>query len=332
MELYKNFPPGWQHLKVPTSSRRAAQAALSLYAASRMRAVWAQRIAWAGVALLGPRFLPGRARPWTPIDKGVWEHLLRRWRSELGPFDAVAGYQRTLSSRAGFAALLLRRGTPLAFVKLRPAGGAELASSLEEQALRVMGASAPHFFSTPQLLSAGVVDSWRYFCTSTLPRRLHRAPSSPPLSVITEEIAAGLAALPRPAGTPSHWRGMHGDFTPWNLRQSGDRLFLLDWENAGWGPPDSDEIGYRLSASLIGVSSGTTAWSPSPDSLEAIRFWIEQASTWRGSKRDDQYVAAALRRLEAMEAQVSVMSLGSPHSARSDAPSARERGLRTDAT
>ena len=263
----------------------------------------------------------------------MWEELSRRWRGELGAFDAVAGYQRTVASRSGFAVLLLRGGVPLAFVKLRPAvANAEAASSHEEQALQIIETSAPRSFNTLRLLSAGVVDSWRYFCTSTLPPRLHRAPSSPPLSAITEEIAAGLAALPRPAGTPSHWRGMHGDFTPWNLRQSGERLFLLDWEHAGWGPPDADEIGYRLSASLIGVSSGTTAWSPSPDSLEAIRFWIEQASTWRGSKRDDQYVAAALRALEAMEAQVSAMSLGSPHSARSDAPSARERGLRTDAT
>jgi hypothetical protein len=305
--MYKSFPPGWEHLKIPTSSRRAALAGLSLYAASRTPAVWGQRIAWAGVALLGPRILPGRARPWTPVEAGVWEELSRRWRTEVGAFDAVAGYKRTLSSRVGFAALLLRRGTPLAFVKLRPAGDSEHASNIEERALQLIEASGPRSFSAPRLLSAGVVESWRYFCTSALPPRLHRAPSSPRLSEITAEIRAGLAALSRPAGTPSHWQGMHGDFTPWNLRQIGERLFLLDWEHAGWGPPNADEIGYRLSASLIGVSSGTATWSPTPDSLEAIRFWTEQASTWRGSKRDDQYVARALRTLGAMEEQLLAM-------------------------
>ena len=45
---------------------------------------------------------------------------------------------------------------------------------------------------------------------------------------------------------------MHGDFTPWNLRSSRTRaLSLVDWEDAGWGPPDADEVLYRaVSAAL----------------------------------------------------------------------------------
>ena len=320
---YKSFPPGWKHLLIPTSSRRAALAGLSLYAASRTPAVWGQRIAWAGVALFGPHILPGRARPWTPIDADVWQELARRWRKELGPFDAVAGYRRTLSSRLGFAALLLWRGAPLAFVKLRPDGEAEVGSNVEERALQMIEDSRPQSFSAPRLLTAGVVGSWRYFCTSALPSRLHRVPSSPPLSEITAEIRAGLAALPRPAGTPSHWQGMHGDFTPWNLRQSGKRLFLVDWERAGWGPPNTDEIGYRLSATLIGVSAGTIAWSPTPNDLEAIRYWTAQASGWTGSRRDDQYVARALRMLGTLEEEISVMRRDGHHGDECELISAR---------
>ena len=320
---YKSFPPGWKHLMIPTSSRRAALAGLSLYAASRAPAVWGQRIAWAGVALFGPHILPGRARTWTPIDADVWQELARRWRKELGPFDEVAGYRRTLSSRVGFAALLLWRGAPLAFVKLRPEGDAGHASNVEELALRMIEASWPRSFSAPRLLAAGVVGPWRYFCTSALPSRLHRAPSSPPLSEITAEIQAGLAALPRPTGTPSHWQGMHGDFTPWNLRQSGARMFLVDWEHAGWGPPNADEIGYRLAAALIGVSTGAMPWSPTPNDLEAIRFWAAQASGWTGSRRDDQYVARALRMLGAMERQVSAMRRDGHHGGECELISAR---------
>jgi len=249
--------------------------------------------------------------------------LRRAVVDQLGPFDEVAGYRRTLSSRVGFAALLLWRGAPLAFVKLRPEGDAGHASNVEELALRMIEASWPRSFSAPRLLAAGVVGPWRYFCTSALPSRLHRAPSSPPLSEITAEIQAGLAALPRPTGTPSHWQGMHGDFTPWNLRQSGPRMFLVDWEHAGWGPPNADEIGYRLAAALIGVSTGAMPWSPTPNDLEAIRFWAAQASGWTGSRRDDQYVARALRMLGAMERQVSAMHRDGHHGGECELISAR---------
>ena len=73
-------------------------------------------------------------------------------------------------------------------------------------------------------------------------------------------------------------------------------------------------------------------WVPTPDSLEAIRFWTEQAQTWRGSKRDDRYVARALRTLAAMEAQVAAMSSGRTESVRSEPSTVGEGSLRTDAT
>jgi hypothetical protein len=50
------------------------------------------------------------------------------------------------------------------------------------------------------------------------------------------------AVVDRPAGTPGHWRGGHGDLTPWNLRHSGTGTWLIDWEDAGWLPPGSDEV------------------------------------------------------------------------------------------
>src|SRR5690606_22271497 len=64
--VFKSFPPGLAHVKVPVSSRASAATALTLYAACRPRAVWMLRIALASLRLFGPRALPGRATPWSP--------------------------------------------------------------------------------------------------------------------------------------------------------------------------------------------------------------------------------------------------------------------------
>jgi hypothetical protein len=304
-ELHKGFPPGWNHLRIPLAGRRAALAGLSLYPACRPRAVWGQRIAWLGVALFGPRCLPGSALHWTPVGGGVWEELTDRWRTEIGAFDAVAGYERALSSRPGFAVLLLRRGAPLAFAKLRPQGDVERSLDMEERALQLVSRARPTAFIAPRVLSSGVASGWRYFLASALPSRLHRVPQSPPLTEIAAEIRTTLEGLPRRPETPSHWQPMHGDFTPWNLRESRRQLFLVDWEHAQWGPPHADEIGYRISASGLGLAGGAEAWSPPPDCLEAIQYWAGQASQWGGSQRDDQHTAFALRALRRMERQLS---------------------------
>ena len=42
--------------------------------------------------------------------------------------------------------------------------------------------------------------------------------------------------LPRADGIPPHWRPIHGDYVPWNLREDDrGQLWLLDWEDAGGG-------------------------------------------------------------------------------------------------
>ena len=46
---------------------------------------------------------------------------------------------------------------------------------------------------------------------------------------------------------------MHGDFTPWNLRQRRDgTLILVDWEDAAWAPPGADEVYYAATAGVFG--------------------------------------------------------------------------------
>ena len=90
---------------------------------------------------------------------------------------------------------------------------------------------------------------------------------------------------------------MHGDFTPWNLRQleSGE-LVLLDWEEAGWGPPGADAVLYRAAASAL--SQSYTA--PCSDG-EAIQFWRARISKRDGDARDRRLDEGMLRALAEME-------------------------------
>ena len=141
--------------------------------------------------------------------------------------------------------------------------------------------------STESLPSAGTLGSgsaagWHYLASAPLPPGLHRPPRNPPLAAILEEVDAALTGLPRPLKTPDHWRPMHGDFAPWNLRQlRGGSLVLVDWENAGWAPPGADEVFYRATraALLHGLVERC-------DTREAVQFWRERILAQPENSRD----------------------------------------------
>jgi hypothetical protein len=245
--------------------------------------------------LLRPRAIVGRTGAWQPLNDDAWASLTETWRREIGAFDDVAGYSRTDESRGGLSLLLLHGETPVAFVKLRD--GEFDALERERAAADAAWRFAPRSFSVPEPVAAGHVAGWSYFAVRALPARLHRTPVAPPVDVIAGEIGGALGALPRPADTPSHWRPMHGDFTPWNLRQleTGD-LVLLDWEEAGWGPAGSDAVLYRAAASALSHAL------PAPCSDgEAIRFWRERISRRDGDARDRRLDEGMLRALAEME-------------------------------
>jgi hypothetical protein len=297
MERYKRFPPGRGAVMLPLSSRAGAQAALAMYAAVRPRAVLAQRVARMGIALFGARILPGRATEWKrPIADESWSELLRRWRDELGDFDSMAVYERGHENRPGAALLLLRGGSALAFVKVRSTDVESLIN--EARALEMVWRAQPRSFSVARPLAAGEQDGWRYFAMAPLPPFLHSIPRSPPLGSILSELRAALADSPRANGTPRHWEPMHGDFTPWNLRETREgELTLVDWEYSGWGPPGADEMLYRAtSAAVMERHPGHS------DKHEAIHFWIDRMSAWPETQDRDgrlvRSVLAALRQLD----------------------------------
>src|SRR5438876_5364179 len=207
------------------------------------------------VGLLGPRALPGRSFRWTPLGDMEWGELSDQWRRDLGAFDDVAGYTRLQASRTGLALLLLRKGSPIAFVKLRQGDSVNLSN--EKLALEAVWSYRPKAFQVPEPLRSGSAVGWHYLATAPLPPGLHRPPRRAPLPAILEEVAAALAGLPRRRETPNHWRPMHGDFAPWNLRQlRGGSLALVDWEAAGCAPPGADAVFYAASWAALGIRLG----------------------------------------------------------------------------
>jgi Phosphotransferase enzyme family len=266
-QCYKDFPPGWGHIKVPVSSRRAALAGLTLYTPCLPRAVWAHRAARACVAIFGPTALLGRSFPWVPMNQGNWLELSDVWRRELGAFDDVAGYSRLQASRTGFALLLLHKGSPVAFVKLRNGDCRSLVN--EKHALEAVWRYRPRAFQVPEPLQSGYAGGWHYLASAPRLSTVHRPPRNPPLGTILEEIEGALAGLPRPSEIPDHWRPMHGDFAPWNLRElRRGPLVLIDWEDAGWAPAGADEVFYRATRAALQHELAERC-----DAREAVQFW-----------------------------------------------------------
>jgi thiamine kinase-like enzyme len=114
------------------------------------------------------------------------------------------------------------------------------------------------------------------------------------LGAILDEVEAALGRLPKPDGVVAGWRPMHGDFAPWNLRQTGGgALFLIDWEAAGWGPPGADEVFYRATAAALAERTSAVTGNP-----EAVRFWRERINQRPSNARDERLARALATVLE----------------------------------
>ena len=101
---------------------------------------------------------------------------------------------------------------------------------------------------------------------------------------VAEDVSLALEGLlPVPAGTPAHWRPMHGDYVPWNLREDPrGQLWLIDWEDARWGPPLADLVRYVVAYHSLGWRSPdriatVVRRTVGAESLEAL---LEVATFW----------------------------------------------------
>ena len=262
-------PPGRRFVLVPTTSRRAGLAGLSMVTTTTPRSVALQRAAATAVAVLGPRVLPGTREAWTvPLPAQEWEALVAAWTALLGPVDAAAVYERPQAARSGVALLLLRRDRPVALVKTRPDArrvDVEVAC-LRAAAGVVASARVPAVLGEGTVTAAGAASRW--LALAPLPVGVSVPDASEPDDALLREVqhVVGLA-LPRPGGAPEHWRPAHGDLTPWNLRRLRRRRWLLDWEDAGWAPPGADAV---LHAAVRAAVLGTPVRPVALEHREAV--------------------------------------------------------------
>jgi len=262
----RSYPPGRGNVMIPQTSRRGIVVGLDLHAPCRPSGVSFHRLARVAARVGGLSAVPGQPLEWkAPSPEETWNALLDAWR-DLGDFDALAIYERTRPVRQGFSALLMRRGRSIAFIRVREHGSDVIGR--EHAVLRGLATRRPTAVRVPHPLAEGVEDGWAWLATEALPRGPYYPSLRPPLELISRDIGEALADyLPNIAVDPS-WRPMHGDLSPWNLRRRRG-LFLVDWEDAGWGPPGADEVYFEAAATVVCGRAARRDWSPA-----AVDFWI----------------------------------------------------------
>lgn len=294
---YLQVPLGRGNIWVPAWSRRASLAGLALRAPCRRAPLALHYASWLAVAALGPRVLGRRSAPWNPRPSPEsWITLCDQWQAAFGQFDGMAVYEHPQRSRPGFGVLLLRKDRPLAFVKVHqdPERG-----QLSQRLLSEFARRPSRHFKVPAPLGHGATDDWAWLAMVPIPSRPHRPSGRAQLEPIVIDIQDRLRSVLDAEGVPDHWQPMHGDLTPWNVRRMGLRaLWVLDWDEAGWGPPGADAVYYAATMSML------TDRRPSrrSDDAEAIQFWRERIERRATGDFDRPYNIGLADRLTSMDA------------------------------
>lgn len=283
------IPPGANLLRVPVSNRSAFVSGLSMWSATRRPARFVQQAYRLMAVSVGPRLIPGRRQRWdVPLNPEVRLDHQERWRTWFGEWDSVAAYVPAQPDRSGVCLLLIRRGRPRGFVKVRPVWDPSGEISVIS---RVAGAAT---YWTPSVVGFHTIDDWTSLGMEPMSGKIHSPRLRSPLLAITEEISGRLTgALPGPPPRPG-WQPMHGDLAPWNLRQSGPMAVAFDWEHVTYGPPGSDAVFHISASRALGYGTG----SPPKGVGEAVKYWLEEIPRrFAGNERDQTMAARMLREL-----------------------------------
>lgn len=286
---YRRYPPFLGHVLLPDKSKSMALVGSALYTPARRRGQAAQRVGRVLLRVGGTSWLR-RARPAeVPLDGAMEDELISFLREhDLDP-DGLALHTRVQSGRQGFIVLALADARPIGFIRV----GDPSSVDAESQALELFSDLPPYSFRVPRLIGRLKARDLEFAIHSCVLEGYHRHPRNPDLDRIIHEIKSGLSSLPRPTGIPEHWQPMHGDLTPWNLREDRVGLSLIDWESVGWGPPSADEVLYKATSRALG-------WRASPGDLdsEACEFWrqgFEEADNPRDERLQSDLLSLLAR-------------------------------------
>jgi hypothetical protein len=258
-----------------------------MWSACRPAARVARSLTFHAVGLLGtfPYRLMSPVDLAPPVDPALWDHLSTLWVGWFGRFDEVALYRPRQEQRTGFAALLLDRGNQVGFVKWRADW------DFKSEAALIDIAAGARSFTTPPLAGFSTEPGWSTIGLGTIPRGLH----SPRLRQSPAVIAAEITDLldPLMAGDPGHehWKPMHGDMGPWNLRHlDGSGAILFDWELARRGPPGADVAFHVAASRAMRIRTDTDLSGLG----EAARFWVEEIPLRFAKTASDQRLAESM--------------------------------------
>lgn len=172
-------------------------------------------------------------------------------------------------------------------IALAPAGRPRcyLVGELEERRTFYPSGGATTF-AVPEQLGTLAEDGWHIRYLRPIPM-FHQRPrwDLPRIRAVAEEVAEYLdGQLHRPDDIPADWGPIHGDFVPWNLREDAHgRLWLLDWENAGWGPPLTDLLRYVVAQQTVAspdvrrIAARCATLVPGAEKLAtAADFWLKR--------------------------------------------------------
>ena len=247
--MYVRFPPKWRNVLVPTEPRSATALGTTLYTASRPVPLLAQRALWLAARTVGSRALPGPRENWRPdLPEAVFAGFRSEWLElTAGRCDGLAVYNRPQSHRSGLVVLVCA-GPASIVVRVRDDPRALDHERLISEAADRLGAEGVR---VPRLRGRGSANGWHWSAYEAIASRPHR-----PARVADEALCAKIsavveAALPAPTGMPPDWRGSHGDLTGWNLRVARRQTWLMDWEDAGWAPPGTDELYFAATTAAL---------------------------------------------------------------------------------
>lgn len=258
-------PIGGGRLLLPGTSRRDAVSGLALLAPNRRRALAATAGYLAAIWMLGPRRAGRRVDGTTDAMGVVDDELLAVLLDRLGPFTGIAMIDPRQSHRQRSALLAVRHGVPVAFVK----ANAHVEELDRERLALERLASAPLVCRIPRVLDHGRCGSIGWVATSPMTSGWTTPVTELPVGWRQGQELSGLADIlgPAPSGAAVP---LHGDLTPWNLRRCAGDTWLLDWEDACWGPSGADETYFHATATAAcGASLRTTT-------PELARFWQER--------------------------------------------------------
>jgi glycosyltransferase involved in cell wall biosynthesis len=224
---------------------------LMVYGFGRRLPRWQQNALAAQVRVPGLRRLLTESTPgpapvcgW-PVWHAIREEVRRRnCQPSLEWIHFQSQWGKKRSSMLG----LNPKGMPVLFVAVEPAEKGHLYG-------RALSTSS---FRVPACTDSFSHESWSVRQYEPLPP-FHRPAkwNAERIQRVAEDVSLALKAVLPPAdGIPAHWRPIHGDYVPWNLREDDrGQLWLLDWEDAGWGPPLADLVRYVVAYYSLGWSS-----------------------------------------------------------------------------